>query len=296
MLQKRADGVRTSFLPTARALAPLVTAYYLTEVQGGAVTDRLHPEWGNIRFLLAAEQPWQVGEDAETLAVSPRLALFGATSRARTLRAGGGRCLGVGLTPLGWAMLVGADAAATADGLVPAEAVMGTDALDVFAALQAAPDDLERVGLLDRWLLARAAAAAPPRVDVAALTRLLADPATGSVAALAAAADLTPATLSRACLRHFGFTPKLLLRRQRFLRTLATVLETHGRLSESLDPHYVDQSHFNRDFHVFMGETPGRYFGRVHPILDAAAEARRAALGASVQGLHVGAEAPTWGR
>lgn len=213
--------------------------------------------------------------------------MFGATSRARTLVTRPGRCLGIGLTPLGWAVLIGADASATADRVVRAETQLSAGVLDLADAVAGAVDDRARLALVDAYLLARAAEGGQPRAEVAALTRLLADPEIGTVQDLADAVGLTVTTLARTCLRHFGFKPKLLLRRQRFLRTLATVMETGGRLSASLDPHYTDQPHFNRDFRRFMGETPSSYFGRAHPLLDGAARARRAAFGATVQGLHV---------
>lgn len=287
MIEDNAGTATVSFMAPAPALLPLVTSYYIIDVGGGPASDVLHPEWANLRLLLAGERDWLVADRSGAMAACPRAALFGATSRARATVANAGRALGVGLTPLGWTMLVGADAAAFANAVVTAETLFGPNIGELHRALADAADDGARGRLLDAFWLARAAVAATPHVEVARLTALLADPATGTVAALAAAAGLTPVTLGRACLRHFGFTPKLLLRRQRFLRTLATVLETRGKLSAALDHGYSDQSHFNREFRHFMGETPGRYFDRVHPILDAAAHARRAALGASVQGLHV---------
>jgi AraC-like DNA-binding protein len=85
----------------------------------------------------------------------------------------------------------------------------------------------------------------------------------------------------------FGFAPKLLLLRQRFLRTLH-VLRT--RLDEPwaklLDAAYSDQSHFVRDFHRFMGMSPTAYFKRPHPVLDPAALLRMREIGESLQGLH----------
>lgn len=287
-----ADAVTVSFVAPAPALAPFITAYYWTEVRDHPVSDVLHPEWGNLRFLVEGEAPWRGADKDGALVDFPRATIFGATCCARLVVAGPGRCLGIGMTPFGWAMLVGADAAASADRFLPAETLLGEDVLTLFARLRAAASDRARADLLDAWLLERAALATLPRVDVAALTRTLADPAVRSVEELAEANGLTPVTLARACLRHFGFSSKLLLRRQRFLRTLATVFETGGRVGDALDPHYVDQSHFNRDFRHFMSETPARYFKRPHPILDAAARARRAALGASVQGLHVAGTAP----
>jgi len=90
------------------------------------------------------------------------------------------------------------------------------------------------------------------------------------------------------CLRVFGFTPKRLLRRQRFLRTLGAVRDAPDRpLAELMDPAYYDQAHFNRDFKACMGMTPLAYFRLPREALRRAGEERRRVLGAPVQGLHI---------
>ena len=85
----------------------------------------------------------------------------------------------------------------------------------------------------------------------------------------------------------FGFSPVRLLRRQRFLRTLARVRDALDQpLGQLIDPHYYDQAHFNRDFKAYMGMTPIAYFRSPREVDaprggGAARVARRAGAGAA---------------
>lgn len=165
---------------------------------------------------------------------------------------------------------------------------------DVLPALAAAGDRLlalpatdQKVALLEA-VLAELFAAPSADTDLVALAhRHLLDPDIATVEQLAEATGLPKARLSRLSVRAFGFPPKVLLRRQRFLRTLSVMRE---RLSEPwtslIDPIYVDQSHFIRDFRYFMDMPPRAYFALPHAILAPAALERATVIGASLQGLH----------
>ena len=91
----------------------------------------------------------------------------------------------------------------------------------------------------------------------------------------------------RFCGRVFGFSPQLLLRRQRFIRSLAKfMLDPSLKWIDTLDTHYHDQAHFVRDFKRFMTMSPSEYARLPHPILAAAAHARMAVAGEAMQVLH----------
>jgi hypothetical protein len=82
-----------------------------------------------------------------------------------------------------------------------------------------------------------------------------------------------------------AFRPKLLLRRQRFLRSHAQfMLEARLRAwSAALDWQYYDQAQFVRDFRSFMGMTPSEYADTPHPILEKIMAQRIADQGAAPQ-------------
>ena len=91
-------------------------------------------------------------------------------------------------------------------------------------------------------------------------------------------------SLERLCGRYFGFPPKLLLRRQRFLRSLAQFMIDPGHTwSEAIDGQYYDQAQFVRDFRSFMGMTPSEYADAPHPILEKIMAQRMADQGAAPQ-------------
>jgi methylphosphotriester-DNA--protein-cysteine methyltransferase len=117
-------------------------------------------------------------------------------------------------------------------------------------------------------------------------TALLDSDAT-SVAEIAERLQMNGMQLERLSKRVFGFPPKLLIRRQRFLRTLALLMrQPQAKWGEILDPQYYDQAHFNRDFQRFFAMSPKEYLALDKPIVSVAAMARMKALGDPLQGLH----------
>ena len=273
-------------LPAPR-LRRFITAYYWVVVPEscGLVEDLLHPEWANARFTLSGD--WSARIGGVDYAPAPAAALFGATSQAGIVRGRAGAVLGVGLLPLGWARFVGLDASRLADTVAPLHSVWGERAEQTLTILRGGEDDSAQAEILDKLfttLDAEGPVLAP--LLVKAHERLL-DPALETVEAMAAGLGVSPRHVTRLSLRMFGFAPKLLIRRQRFLRTLQALRERpDAALGQMIDDGYFDQSHFTRDFNRFMGMTPSRYFALPHAMLGPAARERLAALGAAYQGLH----------
>jgi AraC-like DNA-binding protein len=269
----------------APELRDLITAYVIVE-SAGPLCDSLHPEWANIRFILWGG--WDI-QDLETGEMIPAVApaLFGPTDRTRQFSSPAGGLLGVGLTPMGWVRLIGGNAGLIANKVVPLGDVLGTNGNDLALSLRACADDAARVSLLDGTLVRRVKSGGKRGALALRAHEVLVSGSARDVAEFAEQLDVQPAKLSRLCLRVFGFTPKRLLRRQRFLRTLGAVRDSLDRpLTELIDPAYYDQAHFNRDFRAFMGTTPSAYFSSPREVLRRAQEERRRVIGAPVQGLH----------
>jgi AraC-like DNA-binding protein len=294
-MQKRPldSSVAVHFFMPSPALAPYISTYYLTEGQltdGDAVEDWLHPEWANLRFSNGSH--WSSAQGDEPLRSLAPAILTGPTSSAQQFRLSGTiRNWGVGLLPQGWLRLIGAPAADYVDRTValtdePCFAELAALPAAVFSGPPDAALEAKRIdtALLD--LLARR----PPHEDEArirAAHSALTDEAIASVTELAKRLGISSRSLERLSLRAFGFSPKLLLRRQRFLRSLAQfMLDPSLTWIKTLDFQYVDQAHFVRDFRRFMGMTPRRYGTLDHPLMRAAAHGRTAAAGAAVQALH----------
>jgi len=273
------------YLP-AEGLRPLVTSYYFLE-SAGPLDDFTHPEWANIRFALGGV--WRFEDGGIKDAIEPsRAALFGPTDRARRFTTGGGLALGIGLTPLGWLTLIGSDASDVANLIVPLDRQLGPSGPAILSRLLEARTDAERIATLDTIFEARPASQSAYRELAVQVQQALLSGTVDQVGDLAEQLGIEQRTLHRVCTTVFGFPPVRLLRRQRFLRTLAKVRDRLDQpLGDLIDSAYYDQAHFNRDFKACMGMTPLAYFRLPREALRRAAEERHRVLGAPVQGLHI---------
>jgi AraC-like DNA-binding protein len=261
------------YLPDER-LRSYATFYYFVE-SSEPLEDFLYPEWGNVRFALRGSwrtqlpyTDWETPLDA---------ALFGPTDRATRVASDGGKTVGFGLTPLGWARLIGTPADKLANRVIDLGDVFGVAGTAIHGALVSQTEDADGVVLFDRMLLARLAGARPaPRRFIQVDQALRSRP--HNVEQFAAAAGVPVRSLARLCHQLFGFSPKRLLRRQRFLDTLGLIRVTDQPLfSELIGDEYFDQAHFTHEFREFMGITPTQYLSVPRPIFTSAARAQAAA-------------------
>lgn len=277
------------FLPP-EALRPFVTTLYHMEIsgrEGQPVDDWLHPEWANLRIIPG--RTVEAGMGGKPLEPMPRAVLAGPTSVATRFRALEGRSWGIGLLPLGWARLTGAPASDYADRYADVDTDPAFEHLrPLCACVSDAKDEIlsERDAMV-RELTKLLAAPSPREADVIRVEEALTDPRFHSVAELATSLGMSARTMERFCSRAFGFSPQLLLRRQRFVRSLAKfMLDPSLKWIDTLDSHYHDQAHFVRDFKRFMTMSPSAYASMPHPVLMAAAHARAAIAGEAMQVLH----------
>lgn len=268
-----------------------MTTYYYTDVaaspNGGFVEDRLHPEWANIRF---------VGPGCANCAITgtpfevvPEFSVTGPTSCSPSFRMASGRSWGIGLMPLGWAALFNARASDYADQIADG---MSDEAFAAFRPLgralaQSSGEFAEELALIEAHMEALPLRETSDMFAIQRVSAALVDPKMAMVSDLADHVGMNIRSLERLAKRAFGFTPKLLLRRQRFLRSLAQfMLDPSLKWLSTLDEQYHDQAHFVRDFKRFMGMGPTEYAKLDKPILMAAARARMAIAGEAVQVLH----------
>lgn len=274
------------FILPAPQLRPYLSSYYFFEVDtpgGEALDDFLHPEWASARYILDGEADASlVGEKPFRV---PSASMTGPTSRAMHIVCQRTRLAGIGILPLGWHKIVAADASDYADGNFDLSA---DPVFDVFAAIgsqiSTLADPEAIAAVMDRHLLARLTGPNDREREIAAVHGALTDPEMMDVAKLAERTGLNVQALERLCRRVFGFPPKKLLRRQRFLRSLAPrLLDPSLKWSKVLDGSYHDQPHFSRDFKEFMGVSPREYLKMARPISKAAVRARLEALGQPLQ-------------
>lgn len=291
------SSVNLRFALPSAPLRRYVTTYYCTEAVCSPrepwLEDHLHPEWANLRFLGANKVESVIGPgDPQPC---PAFTVTGPTSRAARFRLGSGRFWGIGLLPAGWAALFPAQAGDYADRFVDGLADPAFAAFAPLARALAASDGdyAAELALIERHVEALFARAEPFDPAISAMTEALLDAEVQTVVQLAERMGINVRALERLSRRAFGFPPKLLLRRQRFLRSLSRfILDPSLHWLGALDCHYHDQSHFVRDFKRFMGMSPSAYAKLDKPILVAAARGRMAIAGQAVQGLHIAPHQP----
>lgn len=285
------SSVTIRFALPGASLKPYVTTYYCTKVIASpdmpVLQDHLHPEWANLRFMGKGSSQCSIGSGP--LGDVPKFAVTGPTTCAPLFRTGSGRSWGIGLLPMGWAALFDASANEYADrvvdGLVdPAFAAFRPLAQALANGTGVFADELALIEAHVEALTLR------DTNEMGAIRRVnaaLVDPKIATVTELAEQAGMNVRSLERLSKRVFGFSPKLLLRRQRFLRSLSKfMLDPSMKWLSTLDEQYHDQAHFVRDFKRFMGMSPSAYAKLDKPILMAAAQARMAIAGQAVQALH----------
>jgi AraC-like DNA-binding protein len=290
-----ADGItRAQFTEPHPNLRPYITTYYVADVHcpdGNDVEDLLHPEWASVRYVCSGTVRGSV--QPEPMVAVPPVSITGHSSRATRLGTAAMRIVSFGLLPLGWHHFVGVPASRFADRSIDARELKTR--VDFAALLQAVSgaDELSEISAIfdDALLQALAKSSEAVRADDVLIQRVhltLLDPDIASVAEMTERLGMTVMQLERLSKRVFGFSPKLLIRRQRFLRTLALLMrQPHAKWGEILDPQYYDQAHFNRDFQRFFGMAPKQYLALDKPIVLAGAMARMDALGDPLQGLHI---------
>jgi len=273
--------------PPAEFAGCFTTFYHLTldlPEGAGPVTDYLQPEWANIRFFCGSTPESAIGG---VRIAGARFVGTGPSTLPCRFTLGPVRMWGVGFLPLGWARFFPAEASACANLLCDGAA---HPAFQHFAGLEEALCDPE-ASLDEQYaaLVAGMAAAMRPCRDEPRIARVHAALVSGdhvSVHDLADACAMSVRTLERICMRYFGFAPKLLMRRQRFMRSLATfMLQRDRRWTEAMDAHYHDQAQFTREFRAFMTMSPSEYAALDHPILTSFMEARARAWGSAAQTL-----------
>ena len=227
----------------------------------------------------------------EALIDDARFTATGPSSRPCRFELGETRMWGIGFLPLGWSRFFDASAAelvnVVCDGAQHPAFAKFEPLSDVLCD-ESVPveQQLEHLGQTLSALMR-------PSRDEPKIKRVHTALVSGeytAVADLAEVCGMSIRTLERMCHRYFGFSPKLLMRRQRFMRSLSTYMlhQAQGsgpRWTEAMDEEYHDQAQFTREFSEFMTMTPSEYAALDHPILSSFMEARARIWGSAAQTL-----------
>jgi AraC-like DNA-binding protein len=264
-----------------------ISAYYLFDATNpsGSI-DRLLPEWGNIRLILDGR--WRIQFGTGKIEDVPETVLNGFISRAPMIVSDGpSRIAGIGIMPKGWARLIGTKASDHVDRICDLSTIFGEKAAKLLADARHCTSDSDTVATLEAFFQNLVAERAPAPVIIDAIFSVLMNGHINSVEEFSERLGVSTRQCERLCRRYFGFSPKLLLRRQRFLRAFSRIRSKKmGTWVENLDEGYADQSHFIREFRYFVRLSPSDYFGKEESIVRQIADARERFFGEAVQGLY----------
>lgn len=275
------------FVPDGR-LDGLVTGYHRYAVTAEASLphcDVLFPSWAVLRFQRASSD-WRVTIGSTTQTITDSAVVFGPASHAIYSVSGAGQTVGVGLTPRGWRRFASSSSEQVANRIVRADRVLpDIDGLQDRLG-DGNIDDDALVEIFDQYLLDRLGKPHPDEERIAAIHRDLMDVPDGGVDEMAERLDISVRSLHRLTRSAFGFGPKLLLRRARFLRSLIQLMAAPERRgSLDIDSSYYDYAHFLRDCRLFLGMSPRRFRELPKPLMEASIRLRLAKLGAPAQAL-----------
>ncbi len=254
------------YFPPCEALHGRVASYYVMEAAHGVQLD-IHdfaiPVWPNLRFLLRGDIDVTVTDTIKFAAPPAQCALFGGTTVATHVHIKGAlKIVGASFFPRGWREIFATPANAWANRAGQLGDVWGYEPAPTLLALANAKSDADTVSALDRLFLGRVIAGRPAKLPASTYTveRLLVDPAIISVEKISEQTGLSLRQIERISLAGYGHTPKQVIRKFRFLRTIATLAKTpDAAWRDMIDELYYDQSHFIRDFKQFTGLTPTDY-------------------------------------
>lgn len=282
------DRLSVEFFRPADALLPFVSGYNIYGAFGPQVGQKefLFPGWTTVRFSFV-ETPWIIrygrGEETE---VFPATILGASTTDIQSANMPAGISVGFGITPLGIARLLKVPADQLA-GKQTALADIWSDAEQLRADIAKLPDCAAVAAYFDTLLLDRMSP--PPRDEalVREIMALLVDQHNIDVIGAAKRLGISEVKLLRVCRRHFGFAPKTLLRRSRFVKSLLAIYgRESGDWSNLIDASYFDQSHFIKDSWDYLGCSPTDFLKHERPMTILSMKRRAEVLGAPMMSLH----------
>ena len=277
-------GVALDYVVPEGRVAELITLWYLFRADGHSFADTERADHAQLRFRLTpggGRYRFADGGEASSAGhhvIGPTSGAFQVTAEGPVL------VFGAGITPAGWAALVGTDASTLLDRAVDAEAVFGPEIREVAAALAAAAPDLPAMqAIAESFVLAHDARDEGVTGFMRAVDDWLAGSPSPAIEELVAATGLSRRQVERRCNALYGAPPKLLSRKYRALRA-AVAMWAHDEQEAALRDGFYDQSHLIREVKQFTGLTP-RKVTEQPSLLQQLTMSRRKALGGQVKAI-----------
>lgn len=260
-------------------LAPFIRQHYVFEAhlpESFGLIDKLMSETVFIRVLLQGDWAAETApEQWQTFGPIPLMGANGVPQRVRVR--GPFLVVGIAIRPTGWRSLFDRPASDIADNAAPLQQYWGELADRLYGEVAGAHDDAEIVAHIERALRERLTQLGnrPPDAIVERFEQIARHDSTMPVAEAAHLLGVSTRQLERICHATFGHTPKVILRRSRFLDTSQAMRGFGEPSAEHLAAlRYFDQSHLNREFRHFFGMTPGQFEKATTPLFTAGLKLR----------------------
>lgn len=252
------NQVGLSYIAPPADLAAYFGAMYLFIADKIEVSDHTRADFAQIRFMVAGTGDY-IFTNGRRVA-TPSACLLGPTTGATRFQvAGPMRVVGVSILPLGWIALGVGDASEAADDAIDLAARFGPSWTELLVGLRAEPDVEQAADLLWSFLRARTrAVTAVERAFVGAVDDWLADEASPRVGVLQDHTGISARQIARLCNRYYGAPPKYLARKYRTLRCALQLARDNIDWQDLCEGVFYDQSHFIREFKLFIGMTPSQ--------------------------------------
>jgi len=265
--------------PPSADLADHVFRHYVFHAQlppDFLLIDKLMSEMAIIRILLQGDWAAETGPD-QWSNWGPIL-LMGSNGTPWRVRVRGPfLVVGVALRPSGWAGLFNEPACEVADKAAPLTQYWGDLGEQLYREVAAANDDDRIVKVIEAVIRDRrkTLGGPPPSVAMAAFETIARNDSTIPVTRAAEQVGLSVRQFERHCHASFGHSPKVILRRSRFLDMAQAMRGFSEPSAEQLAAlRYFDQSHRNREFKHFFELTPGQFEKVTTPLFTAGLKLR----------------------
>ncbi|WP_375390633.1 helix-turn-helix domain-containing protein [uncultured Sphingomonas sp.] len=248
------QDVELEFVLPPEDLRPYVGLFYAFHTRTEDCFDDLERAGtAQLRFRLSPGHACYHFADGRVVE-APAVHLLGPTMGAvRTCVDGPVRVFGIGLSPAGWAALVGSDASTLADDCIDATPLLAVHADRLIAALSRCSTPAAMVAKVEPWLRRQIGNGHGPSLAFSeAVDAWLAAAASPELCDLEDGTGLSRRQVERRCNAIYGAPPKLIARKYRALR--AAVAMASGQ-TMPIDGFY-DQSHMIREVKHFTGLTP----------------------------------------
>ena len=285
------DHTALRYEQPAHALRELLPSYAVLDSEPGfphLEETWMLPSWAMI-WVVLAEDPISVSVGNRRYGELSSAILYGVTSSAMPVRSNGGVTIAIDISPLGWARFFKQSAETLRDRITPLKEVLPPSLVnELVNRLYHSDRALDVKGILDDIFLRALPAPHPDEAMIADMIRILSATGRSDLSEASASLGIQPLKLRRLSQRYFGFPPKILQMRTRFLRIFLNMMINPCDDYESLiSEFYFDRSHFLRDSKRFLGMTPWQFLDLNTSYLTAALRARRLVMGVPTSSLDI---------